>query len=152
MNTIELHKILSSILKNEKCFAGVFPKDRIKITKRNNFGIIINTDVSTGRGKHWVSFFVKNGKGLYFDSFGLPPYDNDIKKFIFKICKKNYIYNKKRLQSLSSKTCGVYSMLFLIWCCKGKKMKSFLNLFSNIPVLNDIVVNRFFKAIKRTNV
>lgn len=149
MDTLESHKSLSKCLKKEKCFGGVFPKDKIKGCRRNKCGFIINIDSSSEEGEHWVALFINNKKGEYFDSFGLPPFEKEIKIFIFRNCKKGCVYSSKQLQSFESQTCGVYAMLFVLWGCKGKKFGAFLNLFSRNSNINDIATNVILKMIKR---
>lgn len=62
--------------------------------KKYKIGIVINLDVHTQGGSHWVALFadLKKGQIYYFDSFAKKPYKRT-KKFINKIVK--YIYKKK---------------------------------------------------------
>jgi hypothetical protein len=62
--------------------------------KKHKIGIVINLDVHTQGGSHWVALFadLKKGQIYYFDSFAKKPYKRT-KKFINKIVK--YIYKKK---------------------------------------------------------
>jgi hypothetical protein len=61
---------------------------------KHKIGMVINLDVHTQGGSHWVALFadLKKGQIYYFDSFAKKPYKRT-KKFINKIVK--YIYKKK---------------------------------------------------------
>ena len=62
--------------------------------KKHKIGIVINLDVHTQGGSHWVALYtdLKKGQIYYFDSFAKKPYIRT-KKFINRIVK--YIYKKK---------------------------------------------------------
>jgi hypothetical protein len=94
------------------------------------FGVIFNTDKSTGRGKHWISLFCDLEKGqIYFsDSMGTrqPKEVNDFMKIIEKylieikkISEPDIRYNKTQHQKGNSE-CGVYSINFILRLLKGK--------------------------------
>jgi len=45
-------------------FVGVFPIDKLpRQLSDDSCGGVINLDVSTGRGTHWVAFFKQKGGG-----------------------------------------------------------------------------------------
>lgn len=95
------------------------------------FGFVVNTDVSSGNGIHWISFFIDfESKPItleYFNSSGRLLNDDPNKKkfymFLDKICN-DLTYNgyptkyitATRLQHQNDKTanCGSYS-LYYIW-------------------------------------
>ena len=77
---------------------------------KNKIGIVINLDVHTQGGSHWVALFIdlKKGQIYYFDSFAMKP-SKKTRKFINKVFK--YIYKKKynkdiKLNSLINKING----------------------------------------------
>lgn len=70
---------------------------------------IVNLDVSTGSGTHWVAYYKKDNRCEYFDSYGnLPP-----PKEIVKYLGDNISYNYKRYQSYNSVICGHLCLFFL---------------------------------------
>jgi len=73
MNTLEIN----NSLKKFKTFLGAFPKDKLPKT-RKPCGLIINTDSSNNPGEHWVAIYTDNNCSEYFDSFGLPPLQEEI--------------------------------------------------------------------------
>lgn len=144
MNTVEL----LGKLKTFKNFIGVFPCDKTPKVKKKVFGIIINTDKADQKGQHWVSYFVKNGKGEYFDSFGLPPYNQHILKFVKVYSKKGFTWNKQQVQDVKSTTCGNYCVLFLACKFKGVPTKTFKLLFCKNFKTNDKLVYKLLDKRK----
>jgi hypothetical protein len=55
-----------------------------------NESLVINLDVSSGNGIHWMCLFSKNGVSYYFDSYGLSPPEE-----VLEYCK-----NKERYYSM----------------------------------------------------
>ncbi len=94
------------------------------------FGVIFNTDKSTGRGKHWISLFCDLDKAqiYYSDSMGtrqpkeVNEFMKQIEKYLINIKKKSdpdIRYNKTQHQKGNSE-CGVYSINFILRLLKGK--------------------------------
>jgi hypothetical protein len=137
LTTSEIYKKL----KNFKPFIGVFACNeipQIPIGLRT-YGFVVNTDPRELPGEHWVACFVSNGKGEYFDSFGLPPINNEIIDFF----NKNTIscsYNRTIIQSATSAKCGAFCILFLY--CKFNNIPTwkFYWLFSNNLEVNDLLL------------
>ena len=66
------------VMKDSKAFRGVYPVDLIKdinLLKKKPSSAIINTDVASGKGLHWVGVFCDPIKRTfeYYDPFGEPP-------------------------------------------------------------------------------
>ena len=59
--------------------------------------------------QHWTCLYVKNRTGFYFDSFG-EIYPTIIEEFC-----PNIYYSDDTIQSLHSKACGYYCLVFLYW-------------------------------------
>ncbi len=80
-------------------------------------GCALNTDVSSGRGKHWVSFFVDfvNGTVEYFDSGGIPAPD----EFVALVVKCARVLNYKDVflttvqHQRENTECGVYTLYYI---------------------------------------
>ena len=43
---------------------------------------IVNTDISTDPGEHWVAIYFRRDQVIYFDSYGRPPEDHYVLPFI----------------------------------------------------------------------
>src|SRR5690348_854989 len=111
---------IRKLLKTFKCFKGVFPCDQLPYNTKLPLNIIVNTDPSYKPGEHWISISIKKqGKGEYFDSFGLPPIVDDIIKFLEYKCSPGWTYTKKTLQNITSQTFGNYCVLYIIFKCQN---------------------------------
>jgi hypothetical protein len=101
-------------------------------------GIVINTDVSTGKGQHWIAVFCDIRPELdyprftYFDSYAHAP-EPEIRRLmrrwkeqwdITRIHKKGMklTFNNTRHQRENSE-CGMYCLYFHICCLAGISMK-----------------------------
>ena len=72
---------IDEILKHDKNYIGTCSKDNAPILK-NNQSTIINLQDSNLPGSHWVSYYKRNDKIFYFDSYGVAFVNNIIKKSI----------------------------------------------------------------------
>src|SRR5882724_5062914 len=134
MNTTEINAKLSHL----KCYVGAFPRDILprKLRKGKN-AMVINTDPSHLPGQHWVALIIQDGAGEYFDSFGMPPLHDDITSYISKQCPKGCCYNPMHLQSVTSSTCGLYTIAYIVWRCTQNDFNSFIKLFTTSNTEND---------------
>ena len=145
MDTIVIRKLL----KRFKCFKGVYSSNNIPVFKKYPIHIIVNTDPSYKKGSHWVAITIKqNGRGEYFDSFGLPPLVEDIFNYLEKHCFNGWTYNKNIIQHVTSKTCGHYCVMYIIYKCSNKSLKSYIKLFSENKVNNDLKLKQLFEKVK----
>ena len=133
----------------KKLFRGVFSSDNLP--KYLPFGqshtLICNHSPAQHPGTHWVAMFISNfGELTYFDSFGRPPLNDDIKNFV---CNNSLtlIYNKVPLQGAMTRTCGLYCLYFIIKCCEGLDLPRILSVFNPFqPEYNDrFILNYFFE-------
>lgn len=105
---------------------------------KTQFGIVFNTDVSTGPGEHWVAVFcdvrpeLEYARMTYFDSYAHRP-EREI-KVLMKRWKQQcddlsmhpkpmmLTYNKTRHQYKDSE-CGMYCLYFHYCCLTGISME-----------------------------
>jgi hypothetical protein len=140
-------KTIKRLLKQYKCFKGVFPSDRLPYSSKLPLNIIVNTDPSHKPGQHWVSISInKFGRGYYFDSFGLPPMVKDIINFLNKKSSAGWSYNKIQVQNIKSSTCGNYCVLYTIFKCNNMGHKEFMREFGGVTQKNDIKMRKIFKT------
>jgi hypothetical protein len=139
MNTIQI----SWALNNVESFAGVFPSDLLphSITLPSN--VIVNTDVHTQSGLHWLAIHLepRSSTAFYFDSYGFSTHIQDIQTFLRRDCTV-LKYNTVQLQRPMTTVCGKY--LFALYMDRGYTGKQFVGLFT--PGLADQQVERFFTA------
>ena len=89
-------------------FKGCFMRDEISNTCGNDECFILNTDVSSSSGTHWVAVNIDGGTIYYFDSFGLEPTE-EIKQY----CKGPRFYNSFEFQKPNEVICGHLCLYFL---------------------------------------
>ena len=143
MNSSEIN----SLLKNKKNFIGVFALDKLPNTKINlPASLIINNDVSSENGEHWLSLVLTKKQAFYFDSFGLSIVDKQILDFLSVQKFKKIIYSTKCIQSINSNKCGHFCILFVKIVKNTKKYVNFLDLFFEKPLfINDCLVIEYLK-------
>ena len=137
--------IIKKLLKKFKCFKGVYPLNFLPNNLKLPINLIANTHPSSKPGEHWISISINSeGKGQYFDSFGLPPLHQEFFDFLESYCKKGWDYNKVSLQHPSSNTCGHYCVLFIIFKCLGLTYENFISKFNTNSLRNDERMKKIF--------
>ena len=137
MNTKEIDELLKATCKQD--FQGVFSTDTLPSQPKL---FVCNTDPSTKPGEHWIAIYVsKDGRGEYFDSFGRKPEKHFI-GYLNEHCR-NWIYNKRQLQSIISSFCGYYCCLYCMYRCGGFDLNRVVNLFTTDTAFNDSIVHAF---------
>lgn len=141
MQTGDIERTLSKDTRTRGSFRGVFPSD--KLPSNPNYGTyVINFDPSGDPGTHWVAVNIhkSRNKAEYFDSYGFPPFVQDIITFLQPFTVKS---NRIRLQNFESDLCGEYCCLYALFKCTKGVISQFTSLFPN-PELNDCEVVRLF--------
>ena len=124
-DNIQLDRVAYKLLGTR--FKGTYSVDTVPIQKSGMF--IVNTDLSTGPGVHWVAV-VSTAKNIYvFDSFG-----RKTKNLLKPLVKNAKIYQKKVIdsdydvdQKISSFICGPLSIAWLL-CVKELGIKNALKI------------------------
>lgn len=146
MNSLEILKFLSEIPSHT---VGVFPADKIPRLWCKPVAFVFNTQENSLPGQHWVAVYVsKNGHGLFFDSYGLPPYIKNHIRRMRKNCDR-FKWNTRPLQSDSSSVCGQFCIMFLDYMSRGFKIADFLKNFSFDFKNNDKIAARYVERLKR---
>ena len=96
-------------------------------------------------GSHWVSTWVKNNVINYFDSFGLPPFQ----ELLNHAKRKNLtlLHQDQQLQNLYTSTCGYYCLYFLNEMNKGVDYFDLLQPFRGDTKQNEAFIERYFKKL-----
>mgnify|MGYP001800016803 FL=1 len=134
MNTKQIYQILKSdkILQQTN-FLGVFPSDKIPELAKTTYpcSAVVNTMPHTHSGLHWVAFFkTKYNYGIYFDSYGFPPYNLPAVGDVLDTCK-DWSFNSHQLQTLFSTICGQYTIFFLTHICRGFSLDHIIQLLND---------------------
>lgn len=85
--------------------------------------------------QHWTCLFIKNKKGVYFDSYGAI-FPLEVKQFC-----PNIIYNDNTIQSLNSVLCGFFCLYFLYYMTNQYKYNLTYTLNNFISKFDDNVEN-----------
>ena len=141
MNTRDILSSLRNHPLTRNVFKGVYSANTLPNIRREKSkeakAYVFNLDPSYLPGSHWVAVY-SNRKGIeYFDSYGLPPSTDRIRRLLGSRCK----YNTKRLQSFYTTVCGQYCLYFIWKRCHGQSMETILQSFGENTTLNDLIVN-----------
>ena len=131
--------------KNNKKFNGVYSRDNWPKIKNDCY--VIDLDEYENTGTHWIAFYVKNNKVIYFDSFGVEYILKEVKKFIEN--DKEIKTNIYKIQHFQSIMCGYYCAYFCGVMFKDKNFIDFTNLFSPYDFKKMMLFHHFFKVIRR---
>ena len=143
MNTEQLLCTIQSDDCLRTIVSGVYALDTIPLVVSSYpTAFIINTDVSTGPGKHWVVIWFNNvNEAEFFDSFGNKPERfGDTLRIFLENNAYSYMYNKRQLQQHSSEVCGYYVLYVLLLKCFEMSYSDILNSFTVDRKLNDEIV------------
>ena len=105
---------------------------------------IYNLEPSYMSGSHWVATYVKNGIINYFDSFGMPPFQ----EIVDHARKKNLIllHQNNQIQNINTTTCGYFCLYFLNEMSKGRSYYDLLKVFNiHNTMKNEKYIENYFK-------
>ena len=132
-------------------FIGVFSQDFLLSLQILTFPVsfIINLDLSSESGSHWIAIIINENSIEVLDSFGL---DRKTWKreplilftFLKKFSKSHKIRVLPRYQSSDSNLCGVYCVFFLIFRLKYSFFE-LQKIFSTDLNLNSSVLLSYFQ-------
>ena len=123
-----------------KNFKGVFMRDELNKSKiTNNESLVLNLDVSSGPGIHWMCMFTDDNVSYYFDSYGLPPPAEILE---YSKNRERY-YSEYPIQQDDKKEilCGHYCIYMLYKLSNGYKFNEILKELQSYGNLDKI----FFK-------
>ena len=135
---------IENILITTKNFLVCFPLDELPyFPQRLPATLIVNTDISTQNGKHWLALLLDKDKCLYFDSFGLPI----VEELLLKYLEPHYnvvTYSDVCIQHIKSDKCGKFCILFVKHVKSKSTYDKFLSHF-NLKYLkeNDVIVEQW---------
>lgn len=149
MDTQQIYNILTS----EKAvrdinFLGVYPIDRVPTGKLDFPSCaIVNTKPHTDKGEHWVCFVKTiNKTGIYFDSYGYPPYNLPEIGDALEDCTE-WTFNDVALQTPFSTVCGEYCIFVISHIAKGYTMEHIIHILNDNgdTYSNDALVFNYIK-------
>ena len=107
---------------------------------------IYNLEPSYMSGSHWVATYVKDNVINYFDSFGMPPFQEIVNHAKKK--KLTLLHQNNQIQNLKTTTCGYFCLYFLNEMNKGNSYYDLLQVFdTNDTMKNETFIEHYFKNI-----
>lgn len=118
-------------LKFLKHFRGTFSCDNLPDLITNELNLfIVNLDVKSGPGTHFVLMEIKNSKCFYFDSLGEKLLNENIRSYLLYSNVNQTVSKSKQIQSIDSVACGLFAMTICTARCFNLKWNYILSFFS----------------------
>ena len=98
-------------------------------------------------GSHWIATYVKDNVINYFDSFGMPPFQ----EIVNHAKEKNLtlLHQNQQIQNLYTTTCGYFCLYFLNEKHKPKgDYFDLLQVFDFDTNKNESFIEHYFKKLK----
>ena len=145
MNSLKINQILERDPFAKDIFYGVLARDQLPRNIKYPTSFVINTDVSSKPGEHWLAiFYDKNGVCEFFDPLGFSPKYYKLDDYLKKTSTKFY-YNTQQMQGIFSKYCGHYCILYLLVKSRQYNLTFFLKLFTKNTKFNDEMIEKIIK-------
>ena len=151
MDNKEISRLLRRHQETRSTFVDVCAADTLPphARERKPCAYVVNTDVVSGGGKHWVGFhFSSNDVPDDYDSFAFLP--SSVPNFIdFLGTEQNYRHNTQFIQSPITAVCGQHVMYYISKKCRGCTLKEIVSDFDrnrleeNDKAVNDYVEKTF---------
>ena len=107
---------------------------------------IYNLEPSYMSGSHWVTTYVKDNVINYFDSFGMPPFQELVNHA--KINNLTLLHQNNQIQNIKTTTCGYFCLYFLNEMNKGNSYFDLLKVFNiHDTMKNERFIKHYFKNI-----
>ena len=149
LTTNQLNKILKDNNVTNRYFIGTFPACNYPISKNAVYSFITNTDEHNRPGEHWNSWFVRDGKVIFFDSFGRTSYDQafpqNYREFITKFNEVEY--SRTQIQGFNGSTCGLFCVHCIYVLSLGLNLNNFINDYYNDFKRNDTILYTIVNSI-----
>ena len=139
---------IEDILQTSDNFLGCFPLDELPpFPQILPASIIVNTDISTEIGNHWLALVLDESECFYFDSFGLPILEETLIKYLEPYYSL-VTYSDLCIQHIESDKCGECCILFVKHVNSKPIYENFLSQFNKNNLLqNDVIVEQWLNAI-----
>ena len=158
MNQVALNNVQLDYLANKhptlkNCYGGALPCDKLPRwqTRQGKKGFIVNTDPDGEPGKHWIALWTDGEYCELFDSYAIPLKSYETVEPLLQWLRSQYkqcFANSMSVQSLTSQTCGIYALFYLMTKSEGSRIEDFLSMFDEKDlVLNDKTVTDLFSDL-----
>ena len=106
---------------------------------------IYNLEPSYMNGSHWIATYVRDNVINYFDSFGLPPFE----EMVNHAKRKNLtlLHQNQQIKNLYTTTCGYFCLYFLNEMHKDGDYFDLLSVFSSDTNKNEKFIENYFRRL-----
>ena len=125
---------------------NVLSRDQKVQHNHNQALFIYNLEPSYMSGSHWVATYVKDNVINYFDSFGMPPFQ----ELVNHAKRKNLtlLHQNNQIQNINTTTCGYFCLYFLNEMNKGNSYFNLLEVFDiHDTMKNEKFIKQYIKNI-----
>ena len=139
---------IENILQPSNNFLGCFPLDKLPpFPEKLPSCLIVNTNISTEIGDHWLGLVLEEDECFYFDSFGLPILEEALIKYL-KPYYNFVAYSDICIQDFESDKCGKFCILFVKQVNSESIYENFISQFNWVNLLeNDFIVEQLMDRI-----
>ena len=130
---------INKALKNVRGYKGWFSSDQLPSKITAGSCAVINLDVSTSTGSHWVAYYILKDICIYFDSFGCRPSDQTVA--FLKRSGKKIVYSNNEYQALNSIACGPFVIFFILWFYNNASSRGIYKFFYKVLSPNKLIEN-----------
>lgn len=128
-----------------KSFLGVYARDQLPLVFSYPACLIVNTDNADQSGEHWLAIYYNEKKEAdFFDSYGSHPISFGLDTYMNRT-SSSWNWNSHQLQSMESRICGYYCVLFLMYRARGLSLAHFIKRFKDNSNINDLVLLNLLK-------
>ena len=111
--------------------------------KTKDGAYVINLDEYADVGTHWIALFCNRNEIVFFDSFGVEHFPEEIKEFVGSKSIKAKVF---QVQANDSVMFGYFCIGIIDFLLSGKKLTDYTNMFSPYDFKkNDDIILSYFK-------
>ena len=147
MNTGEIFELMKSDKGISKIFMGVYSIDLIPQDLPTPSIIVVNLNSCEKKGSHWIVLHYQRKHVEYFDSLGKQP--KKMKHNLLTSKGFTYKYNKKRLQSPYTDSCGLFCFYYSYYSCSKIDYNIILTNFSSNRECNEEIVKNLYNEFTK---
>ena len=147
MNELTNKHIFKTDARTRDAFRGVYSRNDLPIWTPTTSLYVCNMDPNHKHGEYWMTIYIDNDRrGEYFNSFGMPPYFEELVTFLNNNTK-SWTHNKRVVQDAYSSACRYHCIFYAVHRCVGFGVGSIANMCTNDTVFNNAIVEEFVSKV-----
>ena len=126
---------------------NVLSRDQ-KVAHNHKLGLFIyNLEPAYLSGSHWVATYIRDKVIHYFDSFGMPPFQEMVNHA--KMKNLTLLHQNSQIHNLYTTTCGYFCLYLLNEMHHGNDYFDLLQVFDADTDKNELFIQQYFKALEK---